>query len=365
MTTKESVDKRTKSQFSRSDNRPYLIAGPCSAETEEQVLHIARELSKDDRVRLYRAGIWKPRTRPGSFEGVGAEGLPWLQAVKAETGLKLTVEVAKAEHVELCLEHGIDVLWIGARTTVNPFAVQEIADALKGVDVPVLVKNPINPDMALWMGSVERILAAGVPDLAVIHRGFSHMSETYYRNKPIWQLPIAFQQRMPDIPIICDPSHICGRRDILREVAQKAMDLNFDGLMIETHHDPDNAWSDARQQITPAVLRDLMTQLTYRQDKVGDQLVQSELDVMRAEIAEIDSELYALLSSRMKVVQKIGAYKKDNGITILQKQQWAKILSIAKAKADSLGLSEEFFESYLEALHDESIRQQEDVMNKD
>ena len=352
----------TKSRFSKTDI-PFLIAGPCSAETREQVLDIAHELKKNPKVHMYRAGIWKPRSSPGTFQGVGAKGLPWLTAVKEETGMATTVEVAQAKHVELCLETGIDALWIGARTTVNPFAVQEIADAVKGVDIPVLIKNPINPDLALWMGSVERIKTAGISDLAVIHRGFSHFGETYYRNRPQWQLAIEFKRRMPEIPIICDPSHICGRRDILQDVSQKALDLDYDGLMIETHHDPDNAWSDAKQQITPEVLDQLVSNLALRQDKQANHELQSDLGILREEIGGVDDDIYGLFSERMKVTRKIGEYKKNNNITILQEKQWAKTLDHAKAQAKRLGLSEDFIVAYLRAIHDESIRQQQKVMN--
>lgn len=344
------------------DDIPYLIAGPCSAETREQVLTIAHALKKNDKVHCYRAGIWKPRTRPGTFEGVGAKGLAWMQAVKEETGLAVTTEVANARHVELCLEFGIDVLWIGARTSVNPFAVQEIADALKGVDVPVLLKNPINPDLSLWLGGVERLQKVGITDLGVIHRGFSHLGEKQYRNRPQWQIPIEFKRQKPEVPIICDPSHICGRRDILQMVAQKALDLDFDGLMIETHHTPDDAWSDAQQQITPDALSKLIFNLVLRRDKEGDQNLQSELGNMREEIAQIDSDIFDLISSRMQVAQRIGFYKKANNITILQQKQWNSILDKAKSKSADLGISEEFIVKYLQAIHDESIRQQQGVM---
>ena len=351
------------STFAKGDI-PYLIAGPCSAETREQVLGIAHELKANDKVHCYRAGIWKPRTRPGTFEGVGKKGLAWMKEVKEETGLAITTEVANATHVELCLEHGLDVLWIGARTSVNPFAVQEIADALKGVDIPVLLKNPINPDLALWLGGVERLQKVGIRDLGVIHRGFSHLGEKFYRNRPQWQLPIEFKRIKPEIPIICDPSHICGRRDILQMVAQKALDLDFDGLMIETHTTPDEAWSDAKQQITPEVLGTLISDLVIRRDKQSDENVQNELGNLRDEIAQIDSDIFDLLSSRMEVARRIGAYKKENNITILQQKQWIKILNLAMSKANDLKISQEFVEQYLQTLHDESIHQQQGVMNE-
>ncbi len=354
----------TTSTFAKADI-PYLIAGPCSAETREQVLAIAHELKNNDKVHCYRAGIWKPRTRPGTFEGVGAKGLSWMQSVKEETGLPVTTEVANAKHVELCLEFGIDVLWIGARTAVNPFAVQEIADALKGVDIPILLKNPINPDLALWLGGVERLQKVGITDLGVIHRGFSHLGEKFYRNRPQWQLPIEFKRRKPEIPIICDPSHICGRRDILQMVSQKALDLDFDGLMIETHITPDEAWSDAKQQITPDVLSTMISDLVLRRDRQSDAGVQSELGNLRDEIAQIDDDIFNLLSNRMEVAERIGAFKKENGITILQQKQWSKILDKAKSKASDLGISERFIVQYLRAIHDESIRRQQGVMNEE
>jgi len=347
----------------KPSNKRLFIAGPCSAETKTQVLETGKRLAAGGRVDIYRAGIWKPRTRPDSFEGVGAEGLPWLVSMREETGLPITVEVAKANHVEACLEHRIDVLWIGARTTVNPFAVQEIADALKGVDIPVLVKNPINPDLALWLGGVERLQKAGIKEIGAIHRGFSNLGETYYRNRPQWQIALRFMSEHPEIPMICDPSHMCGRRDILLDTSQKSMDLNYDGLMIESHITPDIAWSDAKQQITPEVYTDLIESLVLRSDMEEDQRTQSELDHLRAEINHIDDELLNLLSNRMEVARKIGNYKKANNITILQKKRWAHILDKALAKAQKHGLTPDFVQRYLEAIHDESIAQQEGVMN--
>lgn len=357
------MSKELRSSIFAKGDIPYLIAGPCSAETREQVMGIAHELKKSNKVHCYRAGIWKPRTRPGTFEGVGAKGLPWLQAVKEEVGIPVTTEVANAKHVEQCLNYNIDVLWIGARTAVNPFAVQEIANALKGVDVPVLLKNPMNPDLDLWLGGVERLQEVGVTDLGVIHRGFSHLGEKFYRNRPQWQIPIEFKRRKPEIPIICDPSHICGRRDILEMVAQKALDLDFDGLMIETHTTPDEAWSDAKQQITPVVLDRMISDLVLRHGKEGDENLQNELSNLRDEIGQIDKDIFDLLSSRMEVAQKIGVYKKANDITILQQKQWSRILDSAISRASNLGISEEFIIQYLKAIHDESIRQQQGVMN--
>lgn len=347
------------------DKRPIVIAGPCSAETEEQVLETARRLKATKKMDIFRAGIWKPRTRPNSFEGVGVQGLPWLQKVKEEIGLPTTVEVATAKHVELCLAFGIDILWIGARTTVNPFAVQEIADAVKGVEIPVLIKNPINPDLALWMGAVERLQKSDIKEIGVIHRGFSNLGEQYYRNRPQWQLPLEFMRNHPEIPIICDPSHICGRRDILQEVGQKAMDLDFDGLMIESHIDPDNAWSDAKQQITPEVFGSMVTDMVLREDYEDNVQLQSKLEYMRREIDHIDDELMNLLSNRMKVARDIGEYKKENNMTILQQKRWNDIIEKCKNDAERNKLSTEFVIKFINAIHEESINQQENIFKSD
>ncbi len=347
------------------DKRPIIIAGPCSVETREQVLETSRRLKASGKIDIIRGGIWKPRTRPGTFEGIGTMGLPWMQEVKETTGLPVTVEVAKAAHVERCLEFGIDILWIGARTTVNPFAVQEIADALKGVDIPVLVKNPINPDVALWKGAVERLQNVGVKEIGAIHRGFSNLAEKYYRNRPQWQLAIQFKNEMPEIPMLCDPSHICGRRDTLQEVSQKALDLDFDGLMVESHIDPDNAWSDAKQQITPEVLHRMLLDLVLREDHEENAPIQSRLEVLRQDINLIDDDVFSLLASRMEVAREIGQYKKENNITILQQKRWNDILIKGKSFAQKNGLSEPFMIKYLQSIHDESINQQEKVMNKE
>lgn len=344
--------------------RPILIAGPCSVETESQLLETSTRLNRTGKVDLIRGGIWKPRTRPGSFEGVGAIGLPWLKKVREQTGLPVCTEVAKAVHVDLCLEFGIDVLWIGARTTVNPFDVQEIAEALKGVDIPILIKNPINPDLALWLGGVERLQKAGVKTIAAIHRGFSFTGEKVFRNRPQWQLAIDFKQEMPDIPIINDPSHICGRRDLLLSVAQKAMDLNFDGLMIESHIIPDDAWSDAKQQITPEVYAELISSLVFRKNNISDPVKITKLEQLRKQIDIIDDELIHMLSSRMKVSREIGLYKKENEITILQSTRWKEILDKFLERAKQNNLSEEFITKFIKAIHDESISQQEQVINE-
>jgi chorismate mutase len=356
--------KTTKLQSWISTGRgPILISGPCSAETEEQTLETSKRLAATGKVDYIRAGIWKPRTRPGSFEGVGEKGLPWLQKVKEETGLPVTIEVANAAHVELSLKHGIDMLWIGARTAVNPFAVQEIAEALRGVDIPVLIKNPINADLALWIGSTERLIQSGLKRVGAIHRGFSNLGETHYRNRPQWQLAIAYRNEMPELPLICDPSHICGRRELLQHVSQKAMDLDFDGLMLESHIDPDNAWSDAAQQVTPEALKDLINAIVVREPQFDDETDHAELDMLREKISHIDDELLNLLNNRMKVARDIGKFKKENNITILQKSRWNAILDKGREYATSHGLSENFVQAYLQSVHDESITQQEHVMN--
>jgi len=339
-----------------SSKRPLIIAGPCSAETEEQVLQTARELAKQD-IDLFRSGIWKPRTRPGSFEGVGVEGLPWLKRVKAETGMKVTTEVAKREHVFEALKYGIDVLWLGARTTVNPFSVQEVADALKGTDIPVLIKNPINPDLKLWIGAIERIYKAGITQIGVIHRGFSHHGESKYRNTPRWQIPIELKRVFPDIQILCDNSHICGRRDILLDVAQKAMDLNFDGIMTEVHPTPDDAWSDAAQQITPAQFKELTDKLIVRKPTY-DESFMDQLEHLRHQIDEIDDDLLNLLEARMKLSESIGEYKKDNNIAILQPERWGEILDRSVAKGTATGLTKGFVYDVFKAIHKESINKQ-------
>ena len=341
---------------------PLVIAGPCSAETEGQVLKIAHEL-KDSDVSIYRAGIWKPRTRPGGFEGVGAIGLKWMQKAKAETGLLMATEVATAAHVKLALNHDIDVLWIGARTTVNPFAVQEIADALQNTEKIVLVKNPVNPDLALWIGGVERLYNAGIKKLGVIHRGFSTYEKTKYRNIPEWQLPIELQSRFPDLPMICDPSHITGKRDMIFEVSQQALDLNYDGLMIETHCDPENAWSDAAQQVTPTVLKQIFKDLRVRKTSTDEGDFNAKMIKLRADIDITDSKLLELLGKRMKVADLIGALKKEKNIAVLQNKRWNEILEKMILEGEDKGLSEEFILRLFKAIHQESISHQERVIN--
>jgi chorismate mutase len=345
------------------NKRPLIISGPCSAETEEQVLETATRLAATGKVDMLRAGIWKPRTRPGSFEGVGAKGLSWLAQAKKQTGLPTTVEVATAKQVEDALHFDVDVLWIGARTTVNPFSVQEVADALRGVDVPVLIKNPINPDLELWIGAVERVAKAGVNEIGLIHRGFSSYGNTEYRNAPMWHLAIEMKRRNPEIMLICDPSHISGRRDILLNVSQKSIDLDYDGLMIESHIDPDNAWSDAKQQITPEVLAQLLDQIQWRVESTDETAFITALERMRDQINHLDDELLQLLGQRMKVADKIGEYKKNNSVTILQTSRWNEILERAMAKGEQLGLSREFIIKYFDAVHMESINHQNNIMN--
>ncbi|UAY53704.1 bifunctional 3-deoxy-7-phosphoheptulonate synthase/chorismate mutase type II [Ferruginibacter albus] len=343
--------------------RPLIISGPCSAETEEQVLETATRLANTGKVDMLRAGIWKPRTKPGMFEGIGVKGLPWLLKAKQVTGLPTTVEVATAKHVEDALQFDVDVLWIGARTTVNPFSVQEVADALRGVDIPVLIKNPINADLELWSGGIERLQKVGVKQIGMIHRGFANYGNTEYRNAPMWHLPIEMKRRFPGMLLICDPSHIGGRRDILQAIAQQSINLDFDGLMIESHIDPDHAWSDAKQQITPERLAEMLGDLVWRSENTDKEEFITALSTLREQINHIDDELLALIGQRMKVADKIGQYKKDNNITILQTNRWNDILEKAFAKGDKLGLSKDFISKYFDAIHLESINHQNKVMN--
>lgn len=345
-------------------SHPLVIAGPCSAETEEQVLEIARELKNSD-VSIFRAGIWKPRTRPGGFEGVGEIGLNWLQKAKEETGLLMAVEVANAQHVKLALEHNIDVLWIGARTTVNPFAVQEIADALQNTDKIVLLKNPVNPDLSLWLGGLERLYNAGIKKLGVIHRGFSTYEKTKYRNNPEWQIAIELQSKFPDLPLICDPSHITGRRDMIQEVSQQALDLNYDGLIIETHCNPDKAWSDAPQQITPTALKQLCIDLKVRKESDDADEYNQKLAGLRTQIDELDAKLINVLAKRMKIADAIGMLKKERNVAVLQSNRWNEVLGRMILDGEEKGLSEEFVLKLFKAIHQESISHQEKVFKKD
>ena len=344
-------------------SHPLVIAGPCSAETEDQVLKIAHEL-KDTDVNYYRAGIWKPRTRPGNFEGVGAIGLNWLKKVKEETGLKTATEVANKAHVDLALENDVDLLWIGARTTVSPFNVQELADALNGTDKIVLIKNPVNPDLSLWLGAVERFYNAGITKLGVIHRGFSTYKKTKYRNIPEWQMGIELQSKFPDLPIINDPSHIGGKRDLIFDISQTALDLNFDGLMIETHCDPDNAWSDAAQQVTPDRLVEIMKDLRIRKVDDDESKYASKLGALRSNIDVLDQALLETLSERMGVAQQIGQLKKERNVAVLQSNRWNEILGKMILEGEQKGLSEEFVLKMFKAIHQESINHQERILNK-
>lgn len=344
-------------------NHPLVIAGPCSAETEAQVLKIAHQLKNTDAT-VYRAGIWKPRTRPGNFEGVGALGLKWLQKAKEETGLLTTTEVANATHVDLALKHDIDILWVGARSTVSPFIVQEIADALKGTEKIVLIKNPVNPDLSLWLGAVERFYSANVKNLGVIHRGFSTYEKTKYRNNPEWQIAIDLQNRFPDLPLILDPSHMAGRRDIIFDLCQTALDLNYDGLMVETHHDPDNAWSDAAQQITPQTLKQITIDLKIRNEEGDAVEFKNKLATLRTKIDVVDNQLLEILGKRMKIADEIGALKRKNNVAILQSKRWNEILGKMILEGETQNLSEEFILRIYKAIHQESINHQNKIISQ-
>jgi len=338
--------------------RPTVIAGPCSAETEEQVLSTAREVAAQG-VKLFRAGIWKPRTKPGGFEGVGVMGLDWLKRVKRETGMYIVTEVACKDHVYEALHAGIDMLWLGARTSVNPFAVQEIADALRGVDVPILVKNPINPDLELWIGVIERLYAAGIRRIGVIHRGFSSYDKKMYRNPPMWHIPIELRRRIPKLPFFCDPSHIAGKRDRVALIAQQAMDLQFDGLVIETHCNPDAAMSDAAQQITPDMLECLLSRLVVRNMDIPSQY----LSELRYRIDQIDENLLELLARRMQLSIELGEYKKANNMPILQTYRYSEIIERRAEFGETLDLEPNFVREVMQEIHEESIRRQMNVMN--
>jgi chorismate mutase len=356
---------KSNSFFQRhKDHSPFLISGPCSAETPEQLFTIAKDLQSSLELDVLRAGIWKPRTRPNSFEGVGEEALKWLLEAKNELNLKTTVEVANAKHVEMALKHEVDILWIGARTTVNPFSVQEIADAIKGVDIPVMIKNPINPDLQLWIGAFERMQQAGIKDLAAIHRGFSAYGISNYRNKPMWEIPIELKRLYKDLPIICDPSHIGGKRSLIQPIAQKAMDLTFDGLMIESHNDPDNAWSDAQQQVTPLILKSILDDLTIRDSKFSNSDTLLQMDEFRAKIDSLDEAILDRISKRMDLIELIGELKKEQNIPILQVERWTEIINSFKEMGDEFNLSEKFISEFLNAIHTESIRKQTFIMNQ-
>jgi len=337
----------------------FVIAGPCSAETEEQVMTTARQLAGKG-CHMFRAGVWKPRTKPGGFEGNGEKALPWMQQVKKETGMLTATEVATPEHVELALKYGIDILWVGARTSANPFAMQALADSLRGVDVPVLVKNPVNPDLELWIGAMERINQAGVKKMAAIHRGFSSYDKKIYRNSPMWQIPIELRRRIPNLPIFCDPSHIGGRRELIAPLCQQAMDLGFNGLIVESHCSPDDAWSDAKQQVTPDVLDYILSLLVIRDETVTTEGITQ----LRHQIDELDNQLMDLLSKRMRVCREIGQYKKEHNMTVLQTARYNEILDKRGAQGSLCGMGEEFVKTIFEAVHEESVRQQIEIISK-
>ena len=343
-----------------SDNeRPIVIAGPCSAETEEQVMTTATQLSQKG-CHMFRAGVWKPRTKPGGFEGNGEKALPWMKRVKDETGMLVATEVATPKHVELALKYDVDILWVGARTSANPFAMQELAGSLGGVDVPVFVKNPVNPDLELWIGAMERINRAGVKRMAAIHRGFSSYDKKIYRNLPMWQIPIELHRRIPNLPIICDPSHIGGRRELIAPLCQQAMDLGFEGLIVESHCQPDDAWSDAKQQVTPDVLDYILSLLVVRDDTVTTEGIQA----LRKQIDEFDNELMNLLAKRMRVCREIGQYKKEHNMTVLQASRYNEILEKRGAQGSLCGLSADSVARIFEEIHEESVRQQLEIINK-
>jgi chorismate mutase len=347
----------------RSTSGPFLIAGPCSAETEEQVHSVVRDLADRNLAHAIRAGIWKPRTRPDSFEGIGEVGLKWLVDAGRSVGLPVATEVANKHHVELALQAGVDILWVGARTTVNPFTVQEIADALSGVRIPVMVKNPVNPDLELWLGGIERFEKAGLSDVVAIHRGFSVYKHPKYRNVPNWEIPIALKERRPDIAVICDPSHITGKRELIAEVAQKALDLNFEGLMMETHPNPENAWSDASQQLTPEALEEILKGLVVRSKDISGEFA-SYLDEVREKIALLDDRLFELLTARMTLSEEVGKFKRENNITILQQEHWAKLIAGRLNKNEEYNLTQLFIRQFMDAIHQESIRHQVKIMKK-
>lgn len=361
---KTSLQFESLSTWLPSATRPVIISGPCSAETENQTVLTAKQIAATGKVHALRAGIWKPRTRPDQYEGAGEPGLKWLTLAGKETGLPVTTEVANAVHVEACLKAGVDFLWVGARTTVNPFSVQEIADALKGVDIPVLVKNPVNPDIELWMGALERLNKAGVKKLAAIHRGFSSFDKGPFRNAPMWDIAIELKTRVPELDILCDPSHICGARDLIPFIAQKALDLDMAGLMIESHINPDAAWSDAKQQVTPAVLSTIIDNLIVRTVSTENKKFKDRLTLLREQIDLLDDEIMNKFSERMKISEKIGEYKKENNVTILQVKRWEEIIQTRVELGKAMGLSEEFMTELLKLIHHESIQVQTKVMNR-
>lgn len=346
-------------------NNPLLISGPCSLETEEQTLETAHQLAKDPRVFVFRGGVWKPRTRPGSFEGVGSVGLKWLQQVKKETGLPVGTEVANAQHTEEALKAGLDVIWIGARSTASPFVVQEIADVVKGTDAVVMVKNPVNPDVQLWMGALERLNQAGIKNLVGIHRGFTPFRETKYRNYPNWKTFIELRRLLPNLPIICDPSHIAGKREYLQEISQKAFDMGMEGLMIESHRDPSCALSDKDQQVTPAELAKILDKLVIRSARIDNEQFASQLDLLRNRIDALDSELMEVLSSRMEIAREIGRYKKENNVTALQINRWTELMNSRLALGEKLNLNKTFVQILFQLIHEDSVRMQTEIMDEE
>ena len=359
---KANLDVLPLSSWIDTAGKPLIIAGPCSAETAEQVSETVTRIAQEGYAHVIRAGVWKPRTRPGSFEGMGEAALPWLVEAKQKTGLPIAIEVATPQHIELALKYGIDILWIGARTTVNPFNVQDLADALKGVDVPVLIKNPVNPDLALWVGAFERIAGAGIKKMAAIHRGFSNAQETKFRNSPMWQIAVELKTIFPQLPIIGDPSHMAGKRDYLYELAQRALDLNYDGLIIESHRNPDEAWSDASQQLTPEALGEMLRSLEIRKPSYGEEF-QSELEQLRQKIDNIDRELLEVLAARMSVVEKLGEYKRENNVAVLQLDRWKELHNNRADLGKKLNLYPELVEEMFKLIHMESIRKQTEVMS--
>lgn len=360
---KKGLELQPLSNWIRID-RPLIISGPCSAETEEQMVATAKQIAATGKVHALRAGIWKPRTRPGQYEGAGDVGLQWLMQAKKETGLPVTTEVATAAHVDAALKAGVDILWVGARTTVNPFSVQEVADALKGVDIPVMVKNPVNPDLELWIGALERLNRAGITKLVAIHRGFSSFEKGPFRNAPMWDIAIELKTRFPELDMICDPSHIAGNRDLIALIAQKALDLDMAGLMIESHINPDAAWSDAKQQVTPLALSKIIDGLVVRQVSSDNKSFKDTLSVLREQIDQLDDEIMTKMASRMKISEKIGQYKKENNVTILQVNRWEEIVQTRVGMAKAMGLDEGFMRDLLRLVHHESIQVQTKVMNK-
>jgi chorismate mutase len=358
------VELKSISDWLPHNEKLFVISGPCSAENEEQLLITARQLAAIPEVKVLRAGIWKPRTRPGGFQGAGEIGLKWMQQAGKETGLLTTVEVANPQHIELALKYDIDILWLGARTVVNPFSVQEIAEALHGVDIPVMIKNPIHPDVKLWIGAIERINQAGINRIIAIHRGFHYFNRLSTRNSPMWEIPIELKRQYPNLPVFCDPSHISGKREHLAGISQKALDLEMNGLMIESHYNPGVALTDAAQQITPAVLKEMIDHLIIRQTG-GSPELQSKLDALRAEVDKIDAELLNILAQRMRIIDEIGDYKKENDITILQIKRWRNIIVDRLEIGLKMGLSRDFLQEMLELVHKESIQRQIDIMNKE